>query len=602
MATLVLGVAGAAAGAAILPAGVSVLGATIGGAVIGRAVGSIGGAFIDQALFGATGQAEARGGPKLSDTEITASTEGAPIPRLYGRARIGGQLIWATNLEEVVSNQSSGGGKGLSGGGGASGKKFLYFANFAVGLTEGEISRIGRVWADGDEIDLSKFTHRVYTGTETQTVDSLIEAKEGTDNAPAYRGTAYIVFERMPLEDFGNRIPQLNFEVFRPLDDFLSKIEAVCIIPAASEFAYEPTLEFAREIGAGKWQQINKNTNQSGVDWDVSISDLENTARNISSANLFVTWFGSDLRCDKCEVRPKVALKNTVTHPTGWRVEGLGRNNNKIGLISQTPGGDKAFGSTPHDTSVRDALVDLQDRGIKAVMTPFLLMDIPASNTLTDPYDGSSSQPEYPWRGRITCDPAPGETGTADQTATAKTQIDAFLGNAAVSDFFLNANNKVRYTGPNEWSYRRFILHYAHLCKAAEAISGTPVDVFVIGTEQPFLTLVRDDNDDFPFVDGLVTLAADVKSVLPNTKVTYAADWTEIAPYQTSKFGGPAGEIFFHLDKLWADSNIDAIGIDNYWPLADWRDGTSHLDWQAGTRTIYDPGLPARQYRGRRGL
>ena len=43
-------------------------------------------------------------GPRLSDLDVMASTEGAPIPRVYGRARLAGQVIWATELEEVVSN------------------------------------------------------------------------------------------------------------------------------------------------------------------------------------------------------------------------------------------------------------------------------------------------------------------------------------------------------------------------------------------------------------------------------------------------------------------------------------------------------------------
>src|SRR5690606_28283230 len=33
---------------------------------------------------------------------------------------------------------------------------------------------------------------------------------------------------------------------------------------------------------------------------------------------------------------------------------------------------------------------------------------------------------------------------------------------------------------------------------------------------------------------------------------------------------------------------IDAIGLDCYWPLADWRDGRSHADYLAGARSIYD--------------
>ena len=33
---------------------------------------------------------------------------------------------------------------------------------------------------------------------------------------------------------------------------------------------------------------------------------------------------------------------------------------------------------------------------------------------------------------------------------------------------------------------------------------------------------------------------------------------------------------------MWADPNIDFIGIDNYMPLSDWRDGVDHADADAG--------------------
>ena len=41
--------------------------------------------------------------PRLTEMQGLTSQEGAPIPRLYGRARLGGQLIWATRFEEVVN-------------------------------------------------------------------------------------------------------------------------------------------------------------------------------------------------------------------------------------------------------------------------------------------------------------------------------------------------------------------------------------------------------------------------------------------------------------------------------------------------------------------
>ena len=109
MAALVLSVAGAAAGKAVFgPAG----------AIAGRLVGALAGNAIDRALFGSR-QEIAQEGPRLADLEVMASTEGAPIPRVYGRARLPGQVIWATNLEEVVSTTSQtagGGGKGMGGG------------------------------------------------------------------------------------------------------------------------------------------------------------------------------------------------------------------------------------------------------------------------------------------------------------------------------------------------------------------------------------------------------------------------------------------------------------------------------------------------------
>jgi hypothetical protein len=52
---------------------------------------------------------------------------------------------------------------------------------------------------------------------------------------------------------------------------------------------------------------------------------------------------------------------------------------------------------------------------------------------------------------------------------------------------------------------------------------------------------------------------------------------------------------------LWASSDIDAVGIDAYWPLADWRDGRDHADWQAGNRIPHDLGYLKSNLRGGEG-
>jgi hypothetical protein len=153
------------------------------GAVAGRALGALGGYAIDSALFAETRRSE---GARLGAARILEADEGAGIARLYGTARIAGQVIWTTRFEET-SDTTRQGGKG-----GSSAKSetttYSYAGNVAIGLCEGPIAGIRRVWADGEELDLTGVTFRLHRGDEAQMPDPLIEAKQGAGNAPAYRG------------------------------------------------------------------------------------------------------------------------------------------------------------------------------------------------------------------------------------------------------------------------------------------------------------------------------------------------------------------------------------------------------------------------------
>jgi hypothetical protein len=185
---------------------------------------------------------------------------------------------------------------------------------------------------------------------------------------------------------------------------------------------------------------------------------------------------------------------------------------------------------------------------------PFVMMDIAADNALADPWTGAAAQPAYPWRGRIVCDPAPGQAGSPDGTSVAGSQVDAFFSG-----------------GPDGWTYRNMILHYASL-----AVDAGGVDAFLIGSELTALTRVRSASGVYPAVNALATLAVDVKAVVgAGTIVTYGADWTE---YGAHVVDAGANEVRFPLDALWSSPAIDAIGIDYYAPLADWRDGGGHRD------------------------
>jgi hypothetical protein len=76
------------------------------------------------------------------------------------------------------------------------------------------------------------------------------------------------------------------------------------------------------------------------------------------------------------------------------------------------------------------------------------------------------------------------------------------------------------------------------------------------------------EETDFPAVKAMRQLSSDTRAIVgTGTKITYAADWSDYFGLQDG------GDVDYHLDPLWADENIDAVGIDAYFPLADWRDG-----------------------------
>lgn len=559
MATLVLQVAG------------SVLRAAVGGpisAMIGRSLGTIAGASLDQGLFGGGGGTRIVEGPRLKEIDGLASTEGTPIPRVYGRARLGGQLLWATRFEEEVTTtvtRSKSGGKG-----GQKAQKtyeatYSYYANLAIAICEGPIAFVRRIWADGRELDFTAVSLRIHRGFENQEPDPLIAAKEA-GATPAYRGTAYVVFERFPLANYGNRVPQFSFEVVRAVPGLGEMIRAVTLIPGASEFIYQPTL-VNQEPEAGITIAENRHQLHSATDIDGALMHLLALCPNLRRISLVVSWFGDDLRADACTIAPRVEIIDKNTPGAPWSAAGLDRLTARV--VSQS-NGRPAYGGTPSDESVIALIRRLRHVfGLEVVLYPFVMMDVPAGNALPDPHTGTPSQPPYPWRGRITCSPAPAQPGSPDGTPAATNQITSFLGSATAADFSLDGD-RVVCARPDEWSFRRAVLHAAMLAKVVGGVEG-----FIIGSELVGLTRVRGAPGYYPMVDGLVSLAAEVRAILPpSTKLTYAADWTEYGAH--ARDGGQ--EVRFPLDPLWSSTHIDAVGIDYYAPLSDWRDTPDHAD------------------------
>ena len=227
---------------------------TIAGFAVGGPLGGFIGSILGAAVFAPS--LPGVEGPRADDLQITSSTAGKRIPYIAGRFITDGNIIWGLDIEEVATTRRV--GRSLFSRGQRV-TEFSYFATFAVSLCEGPIDGVLRVWAYGkpildvrpaSEVEVNllnafpdiqlgpfgptqviselqtqnqEFLERatIYLGTDDQSPDPLIEEHEGAGNVPAFRGQAYIVFNRLPLDQFGYgaRIPQLRFEVCRPLPE-----------------------------------------------------------------------------------------------------------------------------------------------------------------------------------------------------------------------------------------------------------------------------------------------------------------------------------------------------------------------------------------------
>lgn len=212
--------------------------AAVAGAVVGFAVGGPTGAAYGFQLGLLTGSAlfptQLPGvtGPRLEDIDQTAADPGAPVPIPYGTIALAGSTIWLGPVVEETETDTVG-GKGAPE---QDVTTYTYRQSIAVGLCEGPIVSLLRIWENGklvydvreqqngesDEDYLARVEASteygagfdLYLGEEDQLPDPTIEADKGAGNVPAFRGLAYIVFrDRILRDDQGRRHPSFRFEV-----------------------------------------------------------------------------------------------------------------------------------------------------------------------------------------------------------------------------------------------------------------------------------------------------------------------------------------------------------------------------------------------------
>ncbi len=175
-------------------------------------------------------------GPRLDTLKVSLSRYGDPIKVVYGSMRIGGAYVWATDIIEKVSKKT----ESAKGGQKTTTRTFSYFGNFAIDLCESPaafpITAVTEIFFNGNKVvdrtlptvpsGTSGFaanligalesllvnigSTRIQLGEEDQLPDPLIESFIGVGNTPAGRGVCRLVFDRLPLENVNNIIPQVT--------------------------------------------------------------------------------------------------------------------------------------------------------------------------------------------------------------------------------------------------------------------------------------------------------------------------------------------------------------------------------------------------------
>lgn len=210
----------------------AIIGAYTGLGWIGVIYGAQIGLLAGQYLFPT--QLPGQFGPRIEDLLTTSAQLGVPVPIIYGTIAVPGTVIFLGCVEERTSTEEVGG----KGGPTQTITTYTYYQTIAVGLCEGPISGLLRVWENGelkfdmrpqqadetaqeyaDRIEMSSEYGAgffVYLGDEFQEADPTLESIMGVGEVPAFRGLAYVVYpDRQLLDEQARRHPQFRFEVWQ---------------------------------------------------------------------------------------------------------------------------------------------------------------------------------------------------------------------------------------------------------------------------------------------------------------------------------------------------------------------------------------------------
>lgn len=147
---------------------------------------------------------------KISEFTVNTAEYGSAVPEVIGTTRISGNVIYYDDFTAHEHKETTKSGKG--GGSKQTNITYTYSVAVILGLCEGEISGIGKVWR-GKEVYTyphEKIELTCFRGTQNQQPWAYVVGKHPNKAMP-YAGLAYMA----GVVDMGNSasLPQFNFEV-----------------------------------------------------------------------------------------------------------------------------------------------------------------------------------------------------------------------------------------------------------------------------------------------------------------------------------------------------------------------------------------------------
>lgn len=177
-------------------------------------------------LFGGGGTTIASSEQQLAGVDLQTSSYGVPLALIYGTNRVAGNLLYFTDFTAVPHTTSQTTGKG-GGGTTVTNTTYTYTATALLGLAEGPIVGISKVWADKSRYNDTVVARRngtTYTNTAVaqigatlflgalgQSPYSLVVSNHPTE-ALGYSGLSYVAFAAVDLGSSGH-LKNYSFEV-----------------------------------------------------------------------------------------------------------------------------------------------------------------------------------------------------------------------------------------------------------------------------------------------------------------------------------------------------------------------------------------------------